>query len=212
MWVCEDLLVKDSCGPESFRLAIEQSNNLITTLRPYIQGHVSLKECLPSLIKVAPKKVHVHSRPSKKKVTKLSESESSSSTDDEEARKTPGVELPSGVLYFDQNKIRREIKQKKLVWKGQVFNLPITHIHRPPIDEKSRCRPLEIREPHKLHVQNLKKKMKINPHATVVPFIVMVDPDECSCLEDFDVRKHDQYNYYVIGGSHSTEARRQLVR
>ena len=40
----------------------------------------------------------------------------------------------------------------------------------------------------------------------------MVDPYECSCLEEFDVRKHDHYNYYVIGGSHSTEARRQLVR
>ena len=26
------------------------------------------------------------------------------------------------------------------------------------------------------------------------------------------MRKHDSYNYYVIGGSHSAEARRQLVR
>ena len=102
--------------------------------------------------------------------------------------------------------------KKKLVWKGQVFNLPITRIHHPPINAKSGRQPLEIREPHKLCVQNLKKKMKINPHATVVPFIVMVDLDECSCLEDFDKRKHNQYNYYVIGGSHSTEARRQLVR
>ena len=50
--------------------------------------------------------------------------------------------------------------------------------------------------------------MKINPHTTLVPFIVMVDPDECSSLGDFDVRKHDQYNYYLIGGSHSVEARR----
>ena len=63
-----------------------------------------------------------------------------------------------------------------------------------------------------MHVQNLKKKMKINPHATVVPFIVMVDLEECLTIEDFDVRKNDQYNYFVIGGSHSAEARRQLVR
>ena len=80
------------------------------------------------------------------------------------------------------------------------------------MDESTRNCPLGIREPHKLHVQNLKKKMKINPHATVVPFIVMADPDECSKLEDFDVKKHDQYNYFVIGKSHSAEARRQLVR
>ena len=49
-------------------------------------------------------------------------------------------------------------------------------------------------------------------NATVVPFIVMVDPDECSRLEDFDVRKHESYNYNVIGGLHSAEARMQLVR
>ena len=65
--------------------------------------------------------------------------------------------------------------QKKLVRKGQVFNLPITHIHQPPIDAKTGRHPLEIREPHKLHVQNLKKKMKINPQAMIVPFIFMVD-------------------------------------
>ena len=54
--------------------------------------------------------------------------------------------------------------------------------------------------------------MKINPHATIVPFIVKVYPNECSSLQDFDVRKHDHYKYFVIRGSHSTKARRQLVR
>ena len=54
--------------------------------------------------------------------------------------------------------------------------------------------------------------MKINTHATITPFIVMVDPEECATIDAFDVRKHEQYNYYVIGGSHSTEARSQLVR
>ena len=39
MYVSEDHLVKDACGPESFRFAIESSDNLITTLHPYIQGH-----------------------------------------------------------------------------------------------------------------------------------------------------------------------------
>ena len=101
--------------------------------------------------------------------------------------------------------------QKKLVGNGQVFNLPITHIHRPPVNDKTGRQPLEIREPHKLHVQNLKKKMKINPHETVVPLIVMVDLDKSSYLEEFDIRKHESYNYYVIRESHLAEARRQLV-
>ena len=79
MWVSEDLLVKDSCGHESFRKEIAFTSNLITSLRPYIQGHVSLKERSPSPKKIAPKNSSVHSRPSKKKKTKLSESESESS-------------------------------------------------------------------------------------------------------------------------------------
>ena len=140
----------------------------------------------------------------------MSESEDSNSTEEEDHRLTPGGELASGVLSSDLNKIRKEIMQKKFVRKGQVFNLPIISIHRLPMDAKTRRRTLEIRP--KLHVQNLKEKMKINPHATVVPFLVMVDPKECASIPDFDVRKHDQYNYFVIGGSHSIEAQRKLVR
>ena len=162
--------------------------------------------------KVSPRRPAPHSRPPKKKVTKMSELESSSSTHDENNRTTPRAELSSGILSTEQNKIRKGIIQRKLVRKGQVFNLPITHIYWPPVDERTGRRPLEIGELHKLHIQNLKRKMKINPHAKVVPLIVMVDLDECSSLGDFDVRKHDQYSYYVIGGSHSAEAMRQLVK
>ena len=67
----------------------------------------------------------------------MSDSDSSSSTEDEETRVTPGAELESGVLSSKQNKIRRELMQWKLVRKGHVFNLPITHIHRPPVDMKT---------------------------------------------------------------------------
>ena len=91
MFVSKDYLVKDSCGQESFKIAIETTNKvLITILRSYIQGHVTLKKASPSPIKVAPKKIATQSRP-----TKI---ESSSATDDEEAWTTPGAELASGVL------------------------------------------------------------------------------------------------------------------
>ena len=72
------LISEGFVGPESFRLEIVLTNNLITTLRSYIQVHVSFKERSPFPKKAAPKKVHVHSRPAKKKKTKLSESESES--------------------------------------------------------------------------------------------------------------------------------------
>ena len=68
MIVSEDYLRKDSCGPESFRNAIETSTNLIITLMPYIQGHVNLKATSLSYVKAPIKKSVVQSRPQKKKV------------------------------------------------------------------------------------------------------------------------------------------------
>ena len=54
-------------------------------------------------------------------------------------------------------------------------------------------------------------KMKINPHATVVPFLVVVDLAQCSLVSEFDISNPERYQYFVIGGSHSAEARRKLV-
>ena len=50
--------------------------------------------------------------------------------------------------------------------------------------------------------------MKINPHATVVPFLVMVDPNQCRSVADL------KYSSVVhrIGGSDFTEAWHQLVK
>ena len=76
----------------------------------------------------------------------------------------------------------------------------------PPIDPETGRRPLEIRKPHVVHVQNLKSKIRINPHATVVPFLVMVDLDECPTTTDLKYKSIDEYTYYVIGGSHWVEA------
>ena len=88
--------------------------------------------------------------------------------------------------------------KSKLVKKGQNFTFPMTLVNRPPIDPSTRRRSLEIREPHNMHVQNLKKKMKINPHATVVPFLVMVDLAQCSTVDDFDISNPGKYQYYVL--------------
>ena len=114
---------------KSFKVAIETSNNLIPTLHPYIQGHISLREASSSSVKVAPKKVAIPSRPTKKKVTKMSESKSLISTNDEETRPTLGAKLAYGVLSSEQNPIRREIMHKKLVRKGQVLFFNFGHTY-----------------------------------------------------------------------------------
>ena len=96
--------------------------------------------------------------------------------------------------------------------KGQLFHVPISSIQRPAINPEMGRRMLEISEPYAVHVQNLKSKLKINPHVTVVPFLVMVDPEQCPTIVDFKYSSSNDYTYYVIGGSLSTEARRQLVK
>ena len=121
MIVSEDYLMKDSCRPESFKNDIETSTNLITTLRPYIQRHVNLKAASLSLVKAPTKRFAVQSRLPRKKLTRLSYSESSSFTEDDEARTTPKEELASRVLSSKQNKIRMKIIHRKLVWKGKFL-------------------------------------------------------------------------------------------
>ena len=91
VYLSEDRLVKKSCRPESFKLDLESSQNLIVTLRSYIQGHISLRDASPSQV-MAPRKVSkVQSRLGKEKITKMSDFDSSSSTEDEETRATPGA-------------------------------------------------------------------------------------------------------------------------
>ena len=94
----EDRLVKDSCRPESFKVGIESANNLITTLRPYIQGHDSFSEASLFAPKVLPTRRATHSRSPRKKMTKMFKLESSSSKDDEDDQTTPGAELSSNIL------------------------------------------------------------------------------------------------------------------
>ena len=52
--------------------------------------------------------------------------------------------------------------------------------------------------------------MKMNPFANVVPFLVMVDPSQCSNKDSFDITMVNAYDYFVIGAYHSVEVRRQL--
>ena len=56
VYMLEDRLVKKFCGPETFKIDLENSLNLIVTLTPHIQGHKSLRDAWTSPIK-APKKV-----------------------------------------------------------------------------------------------------------------------------------------------------------
>ena len=230
----ESRLTVKMCKPVELARLLQETKNIIVTLRPFITGEAAFEESeevfsqdveIQNEVRHRPAQVPQRKRSAitkqrvQKKPIKKPPRQESSSSDTEESEQasdkdvvTPGGELSSGIVASEQNAIRRQISKSKLVKKGHIFTLPITLVNRPPVDPVSGRRPLEIREPHNLHVQNLKKKMKINPHATVVPFLVMVDPDQCDNVNDFDISNPEKYQYYVIGGSHSAEARRQLVK
>ena len=61
---------------------------------------------LPSPVKAPQKKVVVQSRTMKTKVSKMSESESSNSTHDEETRATLGAELAFGVFLMSKTRFK----------------------------------------------------------------------------------------------------------
>ena len=94
--------------------------------------------------------------------------------------------MSSSILSSEQNHIKENIAKNKLVRKGQLFHLPICLIHKPPVDLETGRRPLEIREPHVVHV----------------------DHDQCPTTANFKYKSVDDYTCYVIGRSHSAKARR----
>eukprot|EP00249_Psilotum_nudum_P025153 c29393_g2_i1 orf=3-398(-) len=106
-----------------------------------------------------------------KRVSELQEEAfgSSSPEKEEESRDAPGVDVGSGIVGTSQNVLREQIKSSRLV-DTRTFEIQVSRLHRPPIDPQTGRRPLEVREPHPLHVSNLRAKMKINPFANVVPF------------------------------------------
>lgn len=53
--------------------------------------------------------------------------------------------------------------------------------------------------------------MRYNPYAHVVSYVLLVDQLQVPNKEAFDKSKCFEYNYYVLGGNHSVEARRQLM-
>ena len=134
-------------------------------LRPYLSGELMVAQA------ETPKKKSRKSIPENKKYKKRAKPDEEEEdqqneiiefVEEEEEEEAeievvpPGGHLSSGVLTSEQNKIRENIAKTKLVRKGQLFHLPICSIHRPPVDPESGRRPLEIREPHAVHVQNLK--------------------------------------------------------
>ena len=160
------------------RKDIKTKKNLIVALRPYVTG-----ELIVAQTETPHKSIPEHKKYQKCQKPNEEEDEIIEFVEEEEEEQQIEVVAPRGHLSSGV----------------QLFHLLIYSIHRPPVHPESGRRPLEIREPHAVHVQNLKRKMKINPHATVVPFLVIVDHDQCPIVADFKYKSAYDYTYYIIG-------------
>ena len=54
--------------------------------------------------------------------------------------------------------------------------------------------------------------MRLNPYACVVDYLVLVDLKDVLVRDEFDESRCFDYKYYVFGGNHSIEARRELMQ
>jgi hypothetical protein len=120
---------------------------------------------------------------------------------------TPGVDLEDDIMKTTQNSIQNRMRMKNLVDDGHTFQLNVKQLYKPTKGQEK----YQIRKPHHLHIHNLKALIRYNPYAHVVDYLVLVDPMEVPTREEFDRSKCFDYKYYVIGGNHSTEARRELM-
>ena len=95
-----------------------------------------------------------------------------------------------------------------MVQNWHKFDLNVKKIYRPmEVEEK-----YQIRKPHHLYVHNSVSLMRINPYAHVVGYLVLVDPKDVPVRDTFDESRCFNYNYYVLGENHSTEARRESMQ
>ena len=106
-----------------------------------------------------------------------------------------------------QNTIRNRKRMTKLVDDGHKFQLNVKQFYKPTKGQEK----YQIRKPHHLHIHNLKALIRYNPYALVVDYLVLVDLMEVPTREEFYSSKCFDYKYYVIGGNHSAEARRELM-
>ncbi len=93
-----------------------------------------------------------------------------------------------------------------------TLTVDIDQLHKPVRDTSSPLPPYQIRHIQSYFLTQLTQRMKVrgvNPLA--LPFVLLVDPQECESREKWDHNKLDQYKYYVIGGNHSACAKADLA-
>ena len=137
MLVDENNLVLECCSLKVLRKDIQNKNNLIFALRPYVTGELMVAQAETPPMK-SRKSIPEHKKYQKRQKPNEEEEEEEEiiefvEKEEEEEQElevvAPGGHFSSRVLSSEQNRIRENITKKKLVRKGQLFHFPICSIH-----------------------------------------------------------------------------------
>ena len=95
---------------------------------------------------------------------------------------TLGLDLEDDIIKTKQNIIQHHLKKTKLIEGVHTLPLNFRQIYN-PIKRKFKY---QIRNPHHMHVYNLKTLMRYNPYSHVVDYVLLVDPIQVPKKEVFD--------------------------
>lgn len=115
----------------------------------------------------------------------------------------------NAALTPEERALRERILAKRV--NENTETLAVKNMH--PMAEHPYCPKAAVRDINEAYVNFLMGEIWANMHEFgSQPAAVVIDPDECPTFADVNISKvkNHQYQYYVIGGNHSTIARQRL--
>ncbi|GBG70967.1 hypothetical protein CBR_g8267 [Chara braunii] len=116
--------------------------------------------------------------------------------------RTPLQKMESALVHLHPKKLGDE-----------SISLPMSCMTRPPVDTPDGRRSREIREPGEYQVRVLMTSMERAPCGDHLPFVGMIDPSQCTSVDQVDKKKLREggYTVWILSGGHSREARSRLM-
>jgi hypothetical protein len=106
------------------------------------------------------------------------------------------------IKLFDTHKI----------WSDTII-VDICNLYPPIHKGQGLLGPYQVRPVLKYFLEQLKKRMETTRvFKQVVPYVLLVDPDQCATREEFMMDKKGKYKNYVIKGNHSACAWLDLAK
>lgn len=114
------------------------------------------------------------------------------------------------LASFETDTIKAELAKLMLERRVQRTSV-LLHVNNLILEDEGENSTL-VRPVDRLHVENIKMLLMKNPSNFTAPFVVVVDPQDCPGVEDWDITKSRVWRYRVIGGNHGARAKVELYK